>query len=395
MRGRAISISTGICAAAAAAALSLLLAVHAGAAPSTRARAAANSAQCVGAKATGPFHIAGTQVLNATGQPFVPYGITAGELSMPNWPQEEQRVQEEIDAAADNWCANTIRIQVAPADLLGRCCGAGGPPNPNYLQAIRNEVTHAVGKGLVVVLSAQTEKFPNGSKAPTEKTERFWKYLAAPVPTGFGGDPQVIFDLFNEPRLVFNDTAANWRVWLHGSGQYVGMQQLADTVRGAGANNLLWVQGPGGATTLDKVAKYKLNAPVVYAFHHPQENGKTVSREYAKKTPIATLKAQWEANFGYLITKHIAPVVDGEFANYTASRGACWPDAPEAIGPYFSFLQSHGIGMTAWALNRGVLIKAPDQWSDPTVIGSDWLCGSRSGEGAGNRIRNWYRAVNR
>ena len=65
----------------------------------------------------------------------------------------------------------------------------------------------------------------------------------------------------------------------------------------------------------------------MYALHHPAG-------------PPGT--ASWDADFGYLVTMGIAPVVDGEWTNYEPAttvnpmpvRSSCWPDAPTSVPEY-------------------------------------------------------------
>ena len=189
----------------------------------------------------------------------------------------------------------------------------------------------AEGYHLVVVLNDNSEFAPratwNSQHGPTLATETFWKDLAGV----YGHDPQVIFDLFNEPRTYSAgmSQAEEWRLWLNGGhfhGEFYpfGMAKLAGYVRHTlGARNLFWVQGPFYSYSLAGMASngavLKVSG-VVYAVHHPIGPQDT---------------ATWEADFGYLVTRGIAPVVVGEWTNYepaptlkpTWQRTSCWPQA--------------------------------------------------------------------
>ena len=70
-------------------------------------------------KATGPFSVSGTQVLGAGGKPFVSYGLTVSGLQGPDWANWVSQDLQEITATADDWCANTVRLQVNQDDLIG------------------------------------------------------------------------------------------------------------------------------------------------------------------------------------------------------------------------------------------------------------------------------------
>ena len=76
----------------------------------------------------------------------------------------------------------------------------------------------------------------------------------------------MIFDLFNEPRRAdFPTEAGTWKFWRHGGAyhgyHFIGMQPLARYVRGLGARNLFWIEGPRTAGTLDEVISHQITAP--------------------------------------------------------------------------------------------------------------------------------------
>jgi Cellulase (glycosyl hydrolase family 5) len=200
-----------------------------------------------------------------------------------------------------------VRLQLDQDDLVGP---DGTGFNQAYMAAIRSEVALAERYRLVVVLNDETNYSPvaDAERGPTPGTEAFWKDLAAV----YGNDPQVIFDLFNEPRMhaAGMSQAQEWHLWLDGGAfggvRYsIGMAQLAAYVRTTlGARNLFWVEGPNlSASFAGMVQQHAvLNVSgVVYAVHHPAGPADTAS---------------WDADFGYLVTTGVAPVVDGEWTNY-------------------------------------------------------------------------------
>lgn len=105
-------------------------------------------------KAHGPFHVLGTKVIGAHGKVFIPYGITVPGLSNSDYQPFVPLDDAKIRATAAGWCANTVRLQIAPNNLVGE---NGHVFNRKYLQAIEGEVRTAEKAGLVVVLNAQTE----------------------------------------------------------------------------------------------------------------------------------------------------------------------------------------------------------------------------------------------
>ncbi len=360
--------------------------------------AQAGSTSC--GTATGPFSVHGVQVLGQGGKPFVSYGITVPGLQGLNWAPAGPLDQQKIAATAAYWCANTVRLQLSQDNLLGP---DGTSFSPAYMTAIESEVSAAEQDHMVVVLNDNTEfaapAVRISQRGPTPATERFWKDLA----DVYGNDPQVIFDLFNEPRTYSAgmSQAQEWQLWLNGGwfqGVYYpfGMATLANYVRNTvRAQNLFWIEGPGvsasfagmaGAGALLKVSG------VVYAVHHPSGIPDTTS---------------WDAGFGYLVTSGLAPVVDGEWTNYEPApttgpavpRSSCWPDASTKVPEYLQYLAAHGIGLNVYQLQPGYMIKSYGNLADPTTINAGtWSCVStheaQPGQGAGALVMAWFKQRN-
>jgi Cellulase (glycosyl hydrolase family 5) len=347
--------------------------------------------------AVGPFSVQGTKVVGQGGKTFVSYGITVPGLLGPRWSKFLQIDLQKIAATALGWCGNTVRLQLSQDNLLGP---SGTGFNKSYMNAIQDEVSAAVSDDLVVVLNDSTEDTPaavrNAQKGPTPATETFWKDLAKV----YGSSPQVIFDLFNEPRMYSPgmSLAQEWQLWLNGGrfdGVYYpfGMAQLAQYVRTTlSAQNLFWIEGPDNSDSfagmVSQGARLKVSG-VVYALHHPAG---------------AHDPAAWNADFGYLVSTGVAPVVDGEWTNYepaptsspTAPRSSCWPDAPTAVPAFLQYLASRGIGLNAYQLQPGYLIKSYSNLAGPTTIDAGtWSCQSAAerqpGQGAGSQVMAWFK----
>jgi hypothetical protein len=350
--------------------------------------------------ASGPFTVQGTQVLGGNGLPFVSYGITVPGLQGLDWRTFGSLDLAKIAATAGAWCANTVRLQLNQDNLLSP---EGTGLNRAYLAAIEAEVAAAERQHLVVVLNDNTEfAAPDVSRlqrGPTPATEVFWKDLAAV----YGHDPQVIFDLFNEPRTYSPGMtpAQTWRLW-HDGGAFgsvtypFGMAQLAGYVRTTlGAQNLFWIEGPDISSSfagmVSQGALLKTSG-VVYSLHHPAGPHDAAS---------------WDADFGYLVTTGAAPVVDGEWTNYEPApaagtavpRSSCWQDAPVSVPAFLNYLAAHGIGLNVYQLQPGYLIKSYRDMSDPTTMSpGSWSClpgrEAQPGQGAGSLVLAWFRQQN-
>jgi hypothetical protein len=384
-------------------ALAAALAGPAGALPAQAATtgggaAAAASAAC--GHVAGPFSVSGTQVLGAYQKPFVSYGITVPGLQGPDWASFTALDLQKITATADEWCANTVRLQLNQDDLLGP---GGTGVDEAYLAAIEAEVSLAEQDHLVVVLNDETNLSPPPAqyleRGPTPATETFWKVLT----NIYGDDPQVIFDLFNEPRMYSAgmSQAQEWHLWLDGGlyqGVYYpfGMAQLAAYVRTTmGAHNLFWIEGPNfSASFAGMIQQHALLhvSGVVYALHHPG----------GQPGPTA-----WNDDFGYLVTEGIAPVVDGEWTNYeptpttdpTPQPTSCWSDAPTAVPQFLQWLAEYNIGLNAYQLQPGFLISSYSNLAQPTTMNAQtWSCQSSQeaapGQGAGSQVMAWFQQQN-
>jgi hypothetical protein len=351
-------------------------------------------------KVTGPFRVSGTLVLDASQKPFISYGITVPGLQGPDWTGYTAMDLQKITATATEWCANTVRLQLDQDDLLGP---DGTGVNQAYLAAVQAEVALAEHDRLVVVLNDETNLSPSPAqyieRGPTPATATFWKILAKL----YGNDPQVIFDLFNEPRMYSTgmSQAQEWHLWLDGGlfqGVYYpfGMAQLAGYVRTTlGARNLFWIEGPNfSASFAGMVQQHALLhvSGVVYSLHHPA----------GQPGPTA-----WNDDFGYLVTDGVAPVVDGEWTNYepaptTSAQPqptSCWSDAPSAVPEFLQWLAGNSIGLNAYQLQPGFLIRSYGNLALPTTMNATtWSCQSSQetepGQGAGSEVLAWFQQQN-
>jgi hypothetical protein len=309
----------------------------------------ASRAAAAACRATGPFTTSGTKILAGDGSRYIPFGVTVSgiehEADYSDWLAEDH---DEIAGLADK-CVNTVRLQVAQQAIT----------DPGYQAALRAEVDQAESLGLVVVINDQTEESGN-QVAPVAATKTFWKTVLSDM--GYASDPQVMADLFNEPR-----GSVGWACWRNGSSACsytgtVGMQALASYVRGMAPHTLMWVETPAMAASLASWPSYPITGTnVVAEFHHPSG---------------AHTTANWDKVFGFMVqTYRKVPVVDGEWAQYAADRGECWDDAPARAPAYLAYLWDQRIGVTAWTMFPGSLVRSAD-YDDLTTMGpaSTWKC---------------------
>ena len=114
------------------------------------------------------LHTDGANMVTASGQVFVPRGFTLSTLQFMApyldganaYPSVLSETEAQIDAIAGAWNGNIVRLQIEQDYLVQR--EAAG--DSSYLNLIREVVSYAKSKGLVVVLNAQTE--PGSDSVP-------------------------------------------------------------------------------------------------------------------------------------------------------------------------------------------------------------------------------------
>lgn len=403
----------------------------------------------------GPFRIAGDHrtVLNKDGTPFVSYGTTVPGLSQANFTTGDEASYlskvvrnkdiPKINATARHWCSNTVRLQVSQHDVTqnsgpdnGSCTTKAGR---DFLsKALDAEVRAAEADKLAVVVNDQTEsdRLSGREQDPTHATFVFWNCVTNHKESWgshrtYAQDPNVIFDIFNEPRAdacehTATHTGYDMKLWRNGgpgpcgSNQpvYQGMDAVAFHIRKLNhATNLLWVEGPGFAVTLAGMDqscqpsphKCLITAdlgPIVYSIHHP----------FVASAAAANSTTWWD-EFGYLVAHTSAsgqaPVVVGEWTNIDAGRPPdlskayspyCWPSAPSSVRKFLAYLQKIKVGLSAYQLADGFMLKIDKQWTDTTNYTDDqWsnsFCDYKPGKavppllGAGADVLSWFRARN-
>ena len=403
-------------------------------------------------KPVGPFHVASNNrtVEDSEGADVHLVRDHGARPSDPKLTTEPSTDKPKIDATANSWCGNTVRLQVSQYAVTHNTAPDDSSTcQDTYLKnALDPEVKQAEADGLVVVINDQTEfdKLSNEERDPTTATFAFWNCVTAhqeswrTVSKTYAQDPQVIFDIFNEPRVdaCNSDNGPNgpyeMNVWRNGTQgntptglsdgicgpaeNYQGMDAVAYHIRvDDNATNLLWVEGPGAAGTLAGLAQPDCGStptgncfispslgPVVYSVHHPY--GSDITNSSSPPADTAT----WWDEFGWVIdhpaASGTAPVVLGEWTNFDAYNASgtspgktCWSDAPTSIPNFLSYLNTLGVGLNAYQLaapTAGYLLKANANWTDTTnYTDAPWqskYCTDTTAPllGAGSLIRAWF-----
>lgn len=286
----------------------------------------------------GPFRVAGNMIFNGRGQPFFVHGVNRPSLE---WACQGQSLSgapgipaSDFTTMVRTWGTNTVRLPLNQ-DFWLSALGYKVSPQarcPNYIATVSRAVGEAKRAGMAVILDLHWSDRGNTRNPPAQQpmadtnSTIFWKSVAK----RFGSNPSVMFELYNEPHSISWSTWRNGGTVGTGSARYhaVGMQQLLDTVRSAGAPNVVLAGGIHWASDLSGVFAHPLaGSNVAYAVHPYQSKYRTSAKV-------------WQAKFGS-VAAH-APVVATEFGS--TQSGVNHYDT--AILSYFA---SHGIGYTAWA----------------------------------------------
>jgi aryl-phospho-beta-D-glucosidase BglC (GH1 family) len=208
--------------------------------------------------------------------PSDPWGSQTGDAT-PNW------------SVIKTWKANAVRLPLNEASWLGYTCvdatGASRNPDPghNYQATVQQSVAGATAAGLYVILdlhwTAPGNACPMAQNpmADADHSVAFWSSLAS----AFKGNPNVIFELFNEPFLDQSslEDSTPWADLLNGGGTFssyltggspgvidrtwknAGMQQMLDAVRATGATNVVLTSAVAWSSAMGGWLQYKPTDP--------------------------------------------------------------------------------------------------------------------------------------
>ncbi len=318
--------------------------------------------------------LSGNQFLLA-GQPFVPHGFNSIALLNSVWCASKSTAAAasnlggaELNAAMNNWNANTLRFQVSQPVLAG-------PNGAAYAQQVESGAELALNAGFAVDISMQDQSLAcgPGEPLPSQETETAWATLIGN--TTLANNPSVMFELFNEPQNSPASTPATdpgqetWADWLNGGRQIqptaseqwpaytpVGHQELVTYLRATlNVTNVLIADGASGAEHLEGM-------PVL------SDPGSSYQIAYAVHPYFYTpgLSA-WNTRWGYLTSTNA--VIATEW-NYTASD--CRTRAQTIASQFLSYMRNTvHIGILGQALDdfgSGHLVA--DTGLDPTQCGT-------------------------
>ena len=287
------------------------------------------------------LHTEGTRVLDANGHPVRLHGVNIASLE---YRTDGDHVQESVNSAINDWKVNFIRLPLAQDRWFGKMNDQtdGGAAYRAIVDHIADTCAAAHVYIDLDLHWSDCGKWVNvGGRLgqhnlPDQNSVVFWHDLAG----RYKNHPYVIFGLYNEPHDV------PWDVWRNGGTvtdipaqwnpdqtkityEAVGMQKLYDTVRAAGAENVVTVGGLDWGYDLSGVLQGQAITGTNFVYEtHPYSN-----------------KKDWDKCFGE---------VSGQYPVYVGEWGFGGRNLGEADGLAYGqrmmdYINAHAILMwTAW-----------------------------------------------
>lgn len=270
------------------------------------------------------------------------------------WDPAGDHLQPTLEAALGPWHARVIRLPLSQDTWFGYFQGGHSTERRDaYRQLVDRVVRTIADKDAYVLLDLHWSdggvwgQNVGQHALPDDHSLRFWEDVAG----RFANNPAVFFDLYNEPHDV------SWELWRNGgmveernqdparglklTYHSPGMQALVNTVRSAGARNVVVAGGLNWAYDLRGILQGHAltdlpGRGIVYATH------------------LYPWKKDWDSNVTLVMAKYAVfvgevgtkPWKTGEPAHenvYTES----W--APQVM----AYLETHQLSWTAWSFHPG------------------------------------------
>ncbi|MFI1068380.1 cellulose binding domain-containing protein [Streptomyces puniciscabiei] len=332
------------------------------------------------------LHVSGNRLVDAAGKAHRLLGVnrSGGEFMCVQghgiWdgPVDDAA----IEAIAD-WKADAVRIPLNEECWLGLSDVKPEYAGANYIAAVKDLVARVEAHGLTPVLDLHwsygqytgnsagcSDVHATCQKPMPDKqySPSFWASVAGT----FKDDPAPVFDLFNEPypdRATSSTTDA-WTCWRDGgtcpgiSYEVAGMQDLVDSIRSAGAKNVIMAGGLAYSNDLSQWLTYKPTDPAgnLTAAYHVY-NFNTCSTESCWNSTLAPVAAQ-------------VPLIAGEIGENTCSHAF--------VDQVMKWFDDRDLSYLGWAWNTW------DCSSGPSLISA--YDGTPTAYGIG--LRDHLRALN-
>ena len=312
------------------------------------------------------IRVSGNHLVNFDGQPVRLIGVNRSGTEyacIRGWGTFEGPTDATHIQLIHDWHANAVRIGLNEDCWLGI---NGVPANyggATYQQSIIDYVNLLTSNGIYAIVDLHWSApgtAPATSLRPMPDQDHsvdFWRSVA----TTFADNPNVVFDLFNEPYLV------TWDCWRDGCvfpggpdtgpWQTVGMQSLVTTVRATGATQPIML---GGLAFANDLSQWQSSMP-----DDPLDQ-LVVSAHVYPFNPC-NQAACWDDQIAPLATR--VPVIVGEV-------GTDWtpPNSDAMAMVLMRWADEHHLSYLAWTLNTwgGGDALLTSYSGEPTAWGADF-----------------------
>jgi hypothetical protein len=346
------------------------------------------------------LHVSGNSLMDASNNPVVLWGVnrSGAEYSCVPHPFNgmvppatglfDGPMDDTAVAAIASWAGvNAVRVPLNEDCWLARSNIPPAFAGANYIAAIKTYVATLHAHGLVAILDLHWTDglYTNMLDACTTPANTlgvdpsqaicqkpmpdapsavpFWTSVAST----FKGDPATIFDLFNEPFPDFflGSGAPSWTCWRDGgaacgtmlrdnAGNNVpvaGMQQLVNTVRAAGANNVIMMGGLSFSNDISMMPQFLPSDPA----------GNLTASWHSYNFNACSNSGCWTSNVAPVAAK--IPVITSEIGENDCNHSY--------IDGLMAFMDANKISYLPWAWNTdfGCLAVVTDYSGVPSVFG--------------------------
>lgn len=314
-----------------------------------------------------PLQVVGNEFQDPAGNRVILRGASLNDARY-NITDDNNRgvdfVIDQITDAAAGWHAKVIRIPVHPGTFFLNEAFDQAKADDHFDNYLLPTINTAAAKGLYAIVELHYVHNPFDHAT---RTNQFWAYLA-PRLKDF---PHVLFELYNEPKG--NNVP--------GHSEYIGLswsawkglaQPWINTIRHAGANNVILVGGPQYCQHMREAATDLFaDANLGYVAHvYPLFYGRSGS----------TLAAKLDHELGPLLA--LRPVIITEWGYVAESQFATreFYGTQSSFGNAFrAWVDSNQVSWTSWC--------ADDSY-EPAVFSANWQVRS-GGNYHGDFLRQW------
>jgi endoglucanase len=311
--------------------------------------------------------VSGTQFLQ-DGKPWIAEGVVLVGLlapvenfARPAYASAYRRYGPDLLTDIRAYGADTVRLKVSETGL--------DPQSPFYKAGYRDEVLGRIKDlrkaGFIVIVSmllVNSQRDKSQPRMASAATNRAWETIIGDI----GKDRGIMLEIVDEPSLQ-QPTPENWETW------QTGMQGIVDTIRRAGSQNVILLDGLRNGKVLE-------GAPAVN-----DPTGQIAYAVHPYLTKRNRTQKNWEDNWGRFARTH--PTMATEWNALSDRKAQCEPDIPTRVAEFFGYLRELRMGLVIWAFD----LPGVKRGGSLTNF-KNFECGSGTKNGAGEAVRDYFLA---